>query len=137
MSDALAPLPPISERIWDAKYRLKAADGAPVDRSVAATWRRVAEAGAVAGRRRGRTRWAARFHDALEGFAFLPAGRILAGIRLGEARKGKDKSPASPMSGQYVRRDDQNEVYLVGSPVSITVTPESWIDVNLINILPV
>lgn len=64
------------------------------------------------------------------------SGRTLAGIRLGEARRGKDKTPASPTSGQYVRRDDQEEVYLVGTPVSLTVAPESWIDVNLINILP-
>ena len=35
---------PISQQIWDMKYRLKAADGAPVDGSVEGTWARVAKA---------------------------------------------------------------------------------------------
>ena len=35
---------PISEQIWDMKYRLKTPAGAPVDRSMGDTWRRVARA---------------------------------------------------------------------------------------------
>ncbi len=44
---------PIAEQIWDMKYRLKEADGTPVDGSVEDTWRRIARALAVS---RGRSR---------------------------------------------------------------------------------
>ena len=68
---------PISRQIWDAKYRLKTQDGAPADRTVEDTWRRVA--GALAGAERHPERWAEPFYRALDGFRFLPGGRILAG----------------------------------------------------------
>ena len=35
---------PIAEQIWDMKYRLKQPDGTPVDDTVEATWRRIADA---------------------------------------------------------------------------------------------
>ena len=68
---------PISSRIWDMKYRLKAADGTPVDGTIEDTWRRVARALAAAEAEP--ARWEPAFYDALAGFRFLPAGRILAG----------------------------------------------------------
>ena len=34
----------ISQQIWDMKYRLKGLDGAPVDKTIEDSWRRVAEA---------------------------------------------------------------------------------------------
>ena len=68
---------PISSRIWDMKYRLKAADGTPVDGTIEDTWRRVARALAAAEAEP--ARWKPAFYDALSGFRFLPAGRILAG----------------------------------------------------------
>ena len=67
----------ISRQIWDMKYRLKAADGTPIDATIESTWRRVATA--LAAPETEPEAWAARFYDALEGFQFLPAGRILAG----------------------------------------------------------
>ena len=79
MSHAFDVLCPISEHIWDMKYRLKSADGTPVDETVEDTWRRVAAAAAAPERDDARSRWAERFYDALQDFAFLPAGRILAG----------------------------------------------------------
>ena len=69
----------ISRLIWDMKYRLKAADGTPMDAEPADTWARVALAAAqaeVPGKRR---QWALDFAHALAGHRFLPAGRILAG----------------------------------------------------------
>jgi ribonucleoside-diphosphate reductase alpha chain len=74
-----APQPRISEHIWDMKYRFKAADGTPLDGSIADTWARVAKAAAAAESKRLRARWAKEFTAALADFAFLPAGRILAG----------------------------------------------------------
>jgi len=43
MSTALQNTP-ISQQIWEMKYRLKAADGAPLEASLDDTWRRVATA---------------------------------------------------------------------------------------------
>ena len=68
---------PIAEQIWDMKYRLKAADGTPEDRTVEDTWRRIARA--LARVEAEPAAWESRFYDALEDFKFLPAGRIIAG----------------------------------------------------------
>jgi ribonucleoside-diphosphate reductase alpha chain len=76
-------LPPISEQIWDTKYRLKDAAGAPIDRTLDDTWLRVARAIAAPEAERDRATWEGRFHAALADFAFIPAGRILAGAGSG------------------------------------------------------
>ena len=68
---------PISQQIWDMKYRLKAADGTPIDRTIEDTWYRVANA--LSAPEEDRSTWSDRFYRAMEGFRFLPAGRILAG----------------------------------------------------------
>ncbi|MFO1172098.1 MAG: LAGLIDADG family homing endonuclease [Hyphomicrobiaceae bacterium] len=72
----------ISEHIWDLKYRLRDEAGQPVDRTIDDTFRRVAEAAAAPEKSHSR-RWADRFHEAMADFAFLPAGRILAGAGTG------------------------------------------------------
>jgi len=68
---------PISEQIWDMKYRLKQANGTPVDRSVEDTWRRIARSLATV--EDDADAFEAEFYAALEDFKFLPAGRIVAG----------------------------------------------------------
>ena len=68
---------PISQQIWDMKYRLKSADGHPVDKTIEDTWRRVAKA--LAAPEKEPALWEARFFDALADFRFLPAGRIVSG----------------------------------------------------------
>ncbi len=68
---------PIAEQIWDMKYRLKEADGTPVDETVEDTWRRIAKA-LAAGEEKPEV-WEDTFYAALEDFKFLPAGRITAG----------------------------------------------------------
>jgi ribonucleoside-diphosphate reductase alpha chain len=72
-------LDPIAHEIWDMKYRFKRADGTPIDETVDDTWTRVAKALAKpeAGHKRGR--WERAFHQAMSGYKFLPAGRIIAG----------------------------------------------------------
>jgi ribonucleoside-diphosphate reductase alpha chain len=74
-------LAPISEEIWDLKYRLKTLEGAAVDATLDDTIWRVARAAATPekGGKRAKEAWAARFHDTIADFGFLPAGRILAG----------------------------------------------------------
>ncbi len=68
---------PIAEQIWDMKYRLKAADGTPIDGTVEDTWRRIARA--LAAQETDPAAWEDRFYHALEDFRYLPAGRIMAG----------------------------------------------------------
>ncbi|MGE4064098.1 MAG: adenosylcobalamin-dependent ribonucleoside-diphosphate reductase [Rhodospirillaceae bacterium] len=72
---------PIAQQIWDMKYRFKSADGAPIDRTVADTWARVAKA--LAAIEKDPSLWAPRFERAMTDFVFLPAGRILAGAGTG------------------------------------------------------
>jgi len=72
---------PISQQIWDMKYRLKGPDGAPVDAAIEDTWSRVATALAEAEDEP--SAWTTRFAEALDDFRFLPAGRIIAGAGAG------------------------------------------------------
>ena len=72
---------PISEQIWDMKYRLKDADGTPVDRTVEDTWRRIARS--LAEVEKEPKVWEEKFYAALEDFKYLPAGRITAGAGTG------------------------------------------------------
>ncbi len=65
----------ISTQIWDMKYRYKSG-GACIDETVDDTWRRVAKA--VAGVEKDPAAWEDTFYDLLEGYKFLPGGRILA-----------------------------------------------------------
>src|SRR5690349_15694069 len=59
------------------KYRLKGPDGAPLDKTIEDTWRRVARA--LAARETDPAKWEAEFYGAMQDFRFLPAGRIVAG----------------------------------------------------------
>jgi len=68
---------PIAEQIWDMKYRFKKSDGAPVDRTVEDTWRRIARDLSTV--EDAPEKWEDLFYHALEDFKFLPAGRITAG----------------------------------------------------------
>ena len=74
---------PLSQHIWDLKYRFRSGDGSPVDGTLADTWGRVARAAAEAEKAGTRKQWATRFEQAMADFAFLPAGRILAGAGTG------------------------------------------------------
>jgi len=74
---------PISEQIWDMKYRLKEQDGSPIDRSVEDSWRRIARSLAQAEKKP--EIWEEKFYSALEDFKYLPAGRITAGAGTGRS----------------------------------------------------
>ena len=79
MSSGYAVLPTISQMIWEKKYALKNDDGLLVDLTIEDSWRRVAKAAAKAEKKADRAKWRERFYGAMEDFAFLPGGRILAG----------------------------------------------------------
>ncbi|HVM81449.1 MAG TPA: adenosylcobalamin-dependent ribonucleoside-diphosphate reductase [Stellaceae bacterium] len=71
----------ISRHIWETKYRHR--NGAAVhDRSIDDTWLRVARSLAAV-EPRNAAHWQERFYEILQGFKFLPAGRILAGAGTG------------------------------------------------------
>lgn len=67
----------ISSRIWDIRYRYRES-GKVIDMTVEDTWSRVARALAEV-ERQDKKIWERRFYQVLEGFRFLPGGRILAG----------------------------------------------------------
>ena len=67
---------PLAEHVWRTRYRFED------EPSIDATFDRVARALAEA-EPNDRVRWARRFRDALDGFRFLPGGRILAGAGTG------------------------------------------------------
>ena len=87
---------PIAEQIWEQKYRLKEFDGTPIDVTVQDTWLRIATALAKAETDYhtlgddglinfdNRMFWEEEFYRVLEGFKYIPAGRIVAGA--GSAR---------------------------------------------------
>ncbi len=77
------PANALAHAIWAQRYRFAPASG-PAEASVDATLDRVARALAAA-EPRDREAWARRFRDALDGFGFLPGGRIIAGA--GTARR--------------------------------------------------
>ena len=65
------PLPPVSQRIWELRYRQEGSEA-----SLADTFRRVARAVAQP---ESDPEWAGRFEQLLLGQGFLPGGRILTG----------------------------------------------------------
>ncbi|MEM6499172.1 MAG: adenosylcobalamin-dependent ribonucleoside-diphosphate reductase, partial [Pseudomonadota bacterium] len=72
---------PIARHVWNAKYRLQNPAAGLEDKSVAETWSRVARAAArtETGGPKGQAKWSSEFEKAMSDFAFLPAGRIIAG----------------------------------------------------------
>lgn len=67
----------ISQHIWESRYRYRPASG-PGDLGPEDTWQRVARAAAMV-EQDDQQRWTQRFGRLLDGFRFLPGGRILAG----------------------------------------------------------
>jgi ribonucleoside-diphosphate reductase alpha chain len=80
--------PSVAIDIWDAKYRLKASQGALPTQAADMSWQdtvdRVASAAASVEKRAAQKKlWRGRFTDIIGDFSFLPAGRILAGAGSG------------------------------------------------------
>lgn len=69
---------PVSEKIWDIKYRYRKQDKL-IDVTIEDTWHRIAKAVAKAEDCSLRKNWQNQFYDILENFNFLPGGRIIAG----------------------------------------------------------
>jgi ribonucleoside-diphosphate reductase alpha chain len=71
----------LSRRIWETKYRYREG-AAQAELGVRDTWRRIARALAAAEHETHEV-WEERFYRLLDGFRFLPGGRILAGAGTG------------------------------------------------------
>lgn len=71
-------LEPISEYVWNAKYRYRHSEKI-LDKTLEHTWQRVAKAIAFAEHKENRVKIQKQFEDILTDFQFLPGGRILAG----------------------------------------------------------
>ena len=69
---------PVSEHVWNTKYRFKNTEGKLEDQSVADTWARIAMA-AASNEPDAQAGWSDKFERAMSDFSFLPAGRIIAG----------------------------------------------------------
>jgi len=67
----------ISQQIWDMKYRLKTAEGHPVDKTMEDTWRRIART--LSAKEQDQPKYEQAFYEAMDDFKFLPAGRIVSG----------------------------------------------------------
>lgn len=90
MRESDAFLAPVSQEIWERKYRFRVASAGEAsgtrssDKDLEDTFRRVAEAAASVERDATlQATWRQRFFDAISDFGFLPAGRILAGAGTG------------------------------------------------------
>lgn len=74
----------IREKVFLDRYSLKDRDGAPTETCPEQMWRRVSSSIAeVEPNEEKRRYWASRFYEALDGFKFVPGGRILAGAGTG------------------------------------------------------
>jgi ribonucleoside-diphosphate reductase alpha chain len=72
----------ISRHVWDSKYRWRE-PGEVRDGTIQDSWRRIARALASVEKPAGQSVWEQRFYSILEGFRFLPGGRIQAGAGTG------------------------------------------------------
>ncbi len=75
----LPSIAPISNQIWDMKYRFKEPDGTAIDHTIEDSWNRIATALAEVEPEATRAARVEEFAEALSDFKFLPAGRIQAG----------------------------------------------------------
>lgn len=69
----------VRKKVFDDRYSLKNEEGEQLEKTPEEMWRRVAEHIAKEEKPSEQKRYADEFYDALEGFKFVPAGRILSG----------------------------------------------------------
>lgn len=74
----------VSQKVFLDRYSLKDQMGAPIEKTPDEMWKRVADAVALAeGDGRKARKWSRKFYEALQGFKYVPGGRILAGAGTG------------------------------------------------------
>lgn len=73
----------IREQVFLDRYALKDGQGKPIEKSPTEMWRRVAKGIASVEEKSKRKDWEKKFYEAMEGFKYVPGGRILAGAGTG------------------------------------------------------
>ena len=73
----------IRQKVFLDRYSLKDIKGNPMEKTPDEMWKRVAKGIASVEKKKDRKKWENKFYDAMEGFKFLPGGRILAGAGTG------------------------------------------------------
>ncbi len=73
----------IRQKVFLDRYSLKDKEGNPTEQTPDEMWRRVAKGIAGQEKKVLRKTWEKKFYDSMEGFKFLPGGRILAGAGTG------------------------------------------------------
>ena len=73
----------IRQKVFLDRYSLKNEKGDPMEKTPDEMWKRVAKAIAGVEKPKDRKKWEKKFYDAMDGFKFLPGGRILSGAGTG------------------------------------------------------
>ena len=73
----------ISQKVFLDRYSLKDKKGNPVEKTVEEMWRRVAKTVALMEKKEKQKKMEEEFYQAMEGFKYVPGGRILAGAGTG------------------------------------------------------
>lgn len=73
----------IREQVFSDRYALKDGKGNPTEKTPEEMWKRVSRAIASVEPKDTRKFWEKKFYDAMEGFKYVPGGRILAGAGTG------------------------------------------------------
>lgn len=73
----------VSEKVFLDRYSLKDKVGRPVEKTPDEMWKRIAKAVAKVEKKEDQKKWEKEFSKALEGFKYIPGGRILAGAGTG------------------------------------------------------
>ena len=78
----MSKLTGIAKEIWEKKYKFKGNVSCKEDKTIQDTWRRVAKGISI--NEKDSTHWEKQFYSILEGFKFLPGGRITANTGTGQ-----------------------------------------------------
>lgn len=73
----------VREKVFLDRYSLKDQAGTPLEKTPDEMWRRVAKGIASVEKKADRAKWEKKFYDVMDGFKFLPGGRIFAGAGTG------------------------------------------------------
>jgi ribonucleoside-diphosphate reductase alpha chain len=73
----------VRQKVFLDRYSLKDEAGNPLEQTPEEMWRRVAKGIARVEKKANRKEWEEKFYNVMEGFKFLPGGRILAGAGTG------------------------------------------------------
>ncbi len=73
----------VRQKVFLDRYSLKDKEGNPMEQTPDEMWRRVAKGIAGQEKKADQKHWEKKFYDSMEGFKFLPGGRILAGAGTG------------------------------------------------------